>query len=87
MMRWTIYRKQVPNRALSKAHRGEFLVPLLQQLRVADVLEPDRRITTVKINTPLAEVVRIVASTHDDYFPVVDDENRFVGIFSAHDVR
>ena len=85
--RWTIYVKQVPNRAFSNAHRGEFLVPLLQQLKVADVLEVERQITTVKMDTPLADVVRIVARTHDDYFPVVDDEARLVGIFSAHDVR
>ncbi len=84
--RWTIYIKQVPNRAFSNAHRGEFLVPLLQKLKVADVLE-NRDVTTVKFNTPLAEVVRIIARTHDDYFPVLDNQDRFVGIFSAHDVR
>ncbi len=85
--RHTIYVKQVPNRAFSKAHRGEFLVPLLQQIHVRDVLEAERQITTVKQNTPLAEVVQIVARTHDDYFPVVDANQRFVGIFSAHDLR
>lgn len=85
--RWTIYLKQVPNRAFSKAHRGEFLVPLLQTLDVADVLETERQITTINHDTPLAEVVKIVNRTHDDYFPVLDAEQRFIGIFSAHDVR
>ena len=85
--RWTIYTKQVPNRAFSNAHRGEFLMPLLQTLSVRDVLETDREITTVAADMALAEVVQTVARTHDDYFPVVDDEDRFVGIFSAHDVR
>ncbi|MCA8955196.1 MAG: chloride channel protein [Planctomycetes bacterium] len=85
--RWTIYTKQVPNRAFSNAHRGEFLVPLLQKLSVADVFESGRSMTTVPSNAPLAEVVRLIARTHDDYFPVLDDDGRFVGIFSAHDVR
>ena len=85
--RWTIYLKQVPNRAFSKAHRGEFLVPLLNTLKVSDVLEADRQITTIQPDCPLADVVRIVHDTHDDYFPVVDTEDGFVGIFSAHDVR
>ena len=31
--------------------------------------------------------LRVVADTHDDYFPVLDENERFVGIFSAHDVR
>jgi len=85
--RFTIYTKQVPNRAFSNAHKGEFLVPLLQTLTVRDVLETEREITNVKVNTPLAEVVKTIARTHDDYFPVLDEEDRFVGIFSAHDVR
>lgn len=85
--RWTIYEKQVPNRAFSKAHRGEFLVPLLQSLRVSDVVEKERKLTSVQQDTPLADVIKIVHQTHDDYFPVLDSEQRFVGIFSAHDVR
>ena len=31
--------------------------------------------------------MQIVHKTHDDYFPVIDAKERFVGIFSAHDVR
>ena len=85
--RFTIYTKQVPNRAFSNAHKGEFLVPLLQTLNVQDVLETDREITKVQVDTPLADVVKTIAQTHDDYYPVVDDDGRFVGIFSAHDVR
>lgn len=85
--RWTIYTKQVPNRAFSNAHKGEFLVPLLQSLCVKDVLESERQLTTVRFDTPLKEVVRLIAETHDDYFPVLDAEGRFIGIFSAHDLR
>ena len=85
--RWTIYTNQVPNRAFSNAHRGEFLVPLLQKIHVRDVIESDRNLTTIAFNTPLAELVHTVASTHDDYFPVLGADNRFVGIFSAHDIR
>ncbi len=83
---WTLYRKQVLNRAHSPAHKGEFMVPLLQDILVKDVME-DRAFQFVKIGTPLREVVRIVANTHADYFPVVDADDRFVGIFSAHDIR
>ncbi len=83
---WTLYRKQVLNRAHSPAHKGEFMVPLLQDIVVADVME-DRAFQNVRIGTPLKEIVHLVADTHADYFPVLDNDGRFVGIFSAHDIR
>ncbi|MCB9832703.1 MAG: chloride channel protein [Planctomycetes bacterium] len=83
---WTLYRKQVLTRAHSPAHKGEFMVPLLQNMFVRDVLE-DRNFPTVTIGTPLRDVLMLVASTHADYFPVLDDDGRLAGIFSAHDVR
>lgn len=85
--RWTIYRKQVANRPSSPAHRGEFLTPLLEKMFVRDVFDPHWHMTTIPETTPLSAIVKIVADSHDDYFPVLDQENRFVGIFSAHDVR
>ncbi len=84
--RWTIFAKQVPSRAHSAAHKGEFQMPLLEKMCVREVLE-DRPVDTIAADTPLADVLRIVASTHSDYFPVVDEKNRLVGVFSAHDVR
>lgn len=83
---WTLYRQQVLNRAHSPAHKGEFMVPLLQDMLVKDVME-DRAFQNVSIGTPLREVVRLVADTHADYFPVLDQKGRFIGIFSAHDIR
>ncbi|MCA9320592.1 MAG: chloride channel protein [Planctomycetes bacterium] len=83
---WTLYHKQVKNRGYSPAHRGEFMVPLLQDMQVSEVLE-DRPFPVVHVGTRLKDILRTVAETHADYFPVVDDDGRMVGIFSAHDVR
>lgn len=82
-----IYRSQVQNRADSAAHRGEFQVALLEEMRVRDIFEPGGELRTVPPGMPLADVVRLIADSEADYFPVVDDAERFVGIFSAHDVR
>ena len=84
--RVTLYEKQVPNRAHSDAHRGEFMVPLLDGLRVRDVFVAERPFVSVPQAMPLKEVLKQVADCHADYFPVLDGE-RMVGIFSAHDVR
>jgi len=38
--KYTIYRSQVPNRAASPAHRGEYSVPLLTRIYVVDAMNP-----------------------------------------------
>lgn len=36
---------------------------------------------------PLEDIVHMLARTRQHYFPVVDEDKRFVGIFSTDDVR
>ena len=84
--RWALYQKQVAHRALSPAHRGEYQVALLEKMTVADVYEPTH-VQTVPFDTPLADIVQMLVHSREDYFPVRDADGRFVGIFSAHDVR
>ena len=83
--RFVLYQKQVLNRGMSPAHRGEYVEALLEDMTVADVFEP-REVDTVTSATSLRRIVQKIASGRQDYFPVVDD-GVFVGIVSAHDVR
>lgn len=83
---WALYRKQVPHRALSPAHRGEYQVALLEAMRVADVYEPGE-VQTVPLATPLADVLQMMAHSREDYFPVMDDAGHFVGVISVRDIR
>jgi CIC family chloride channel protein len=69
--RWTIYSQQVKSRIDSPAHAGDFFVDLLQSFRVKDLLE----------------FRHYFATTMQHYFPVVDSQERMVGIFSINDVR
>ena len=85
--RWTLYAKQVAHRGLSPAHKGEYIVPLLEGVTVGDVLEKDRPVASVPSNMPLRAVLRLLSQTQADYFPVLDEQQRFIGIFSAYDVR
>ncbi len=84
--RWALYQKQVATRAQSPAHQGEYQVALLERMTVADVFEPSE-VATVPAATPMRDIVRMVTVSRDDYFPVVDDAGRFVGVFSAQDIR
>jgi chloride channel protein, CIC family len=82
---WSLYDKQLPSRLDSPAHRGDFLVDILEGFAVKDVSWKQR--ATVAEHMRLKDIVRFVAETRQHYFPVVDAGNRFVGIFSTDDVR
>jgi CIC family chloride channel protein len=84
---WKLYRKQVPSRMESPAHRGDFLVDVLEGLRVEDVYQKDRQFMTIHEGTSLDEIVHRLAETTQHYFPVVDEDGEMVGIFSDDDVR
>lgn len=84
---WTIYRSQVPTRLESPAHCGELLVDLLENGYVRDVFDPRREVHRVPESAPLSEIVSLLTRTTQNYFPVVDNRDRLVGVFSANDVR
>ncbi|MDF1562195.1 MAG: chloride channel protein [Deltaproteobacteria bacterium] len=85
--RWTIYPDQVRTRADSPAHRGEFMMDVLADLKVSEVYDPGREVHTVHPETRLKPIMDLVVGTHQQYFPVVMNEDRLVGIFSLNDLR
>jgi len=82
-----LYQKQYPSRLLSPAHRGDFLIDVLEGSHVSDVFDPERKIQLIPESKSLDEIVHSLAGTQQHYFPVVDDAGRIVGIFSEDDVR
>jgi CIC family chloride channel protein len=85
--RWTLYEKQVPTRLESPAHRGDFIIDILEGIKVGDVYDPDRKIVSVPESMSLDDIVHMLADSNQHYFPVTDDQSRMVGIFSEDDVR
>ncbi|MFQ5731305.1 MAG: chloride channel protein [Planctomycetaceae bacterium] len=85
--RWTLYDKQVPTRVDSPAHRGDFIVDILEGIEVADVYRTDRKIIFIPEGTSLDDILHLIAKTQQHYFPVTDDDGRMIGIFSTDDVR
>lgn len=82
---WSLYQKQVPSRLDSPAHRGDFIVDVLEGIHVRDVELRDR--LTVPESMSLYEILQLVPKTRHNYYPVVDEKNQLVGIFSTDDVR
>jgi CIC family chloride channel protein len=85
--KWTLYDKQVPSRLESPAHRGDFIVDLLEGILVEDVYQKDRQLCYVHESMSLEDIVHLLAENEQHYFPVVDNEQNLLGIFSANDVR
>ena len=83
--RWTLYEKQVSSRLESPAHRGDFIVDVLEGIKVADVPRIERQ--TVPEAMPLREILQLLPSSRQNYFPVIDGNGRLVGIFSTDDIR
>lgn len=84
---WKLYSQQVPNRLESPAHRGDFMVDVLEGMRVSDVFNRSPNYTLIHESRTLEDIVHLIAETHQHYFPVVDDDDIVIGIFSADDVR
>ncbi len=85
--RFKLYQKQVPTRLDSKAHRGDFLIDILEGLRVSDVFNKDRKIILIQEGETMDLIVHKLAQNRQHYFPVMDAEHNMVGIFSDDDVR
>lgn len=86
--RWNLYREQVKGRRDSPAHRGDFIIDILQGVAVREaVTDKHRSFLDVKLGTPLSELARMMTSTVQDCFPVMDDEGRYYGLFSLDDLR
>jgi CIC family chloride channel protein len=85
--RWKLYHMQLPSRLDSPAHRGDFLIDVLEGMFVRDVSFNHRPLHCVPEGMPLREIMQLLAETRQHYFPVVDGSGRMVGIFSSDDVR
>ncbi len=85
--RFRLYQRQVPTRMESMAHRGDFIVDVLDGVRVGDIYQRDQKMTLIAEGMTLDEIVHRLADDHQRYFPVVDADGRMVGVFSDNDVR
>jgi chloride channel protein, CIC family len=85
--KWNIFENQVQNRIASPAHAGEFMVDILQQIKVQDLIHLIKKVDCIPQNMPFIEFKKFFTQTKQHYFPVVDESKRMVGIFSSTDFR
>jgi len=85
--RWTIFENQVKSRVESPAHAGEFMMDILQTMKVADLGYLIKKAIYVSEDTPFSKFKKIFSTTKQHYFPVKNRANCFCGIFSSTDIR
>ncbi|MCP3901709.1 MAG: chloride channel protein, partial [Desulfobacteraceae bacterium] len=85
--KWTIYKKQVKNKAGSPAHAGEFMMDILQTMQIKNLMHRVKKVECVPHTMTFSEFKKFFSSTKQHYFPVVNKENNFIGIFSSTDIR
>lgn len=82
----TIYCEQVKTKVESPAHRGEFSVDILQNIRVGEAMTPAEAVVTVSPNTTVLEILSIIEKTGHIGFPVIDG-GKLAGIITFEDVE
>lgn len=86
--RYTIYKEQVANRLESPAHRGDFIVDILQGLCVRDAMhDMARDFVNVPLGMPLHDMAHLIPQTRQASFPVIDNEGTYYGLFGLDDIR
>lgn len=84
----SLYPAQAETRRDSPAHRGEWVLDVLQQTRVEQVLVARPNPVSFALNTKATDVLqRIAASEWQDAFPVLNGEGALVGVISSDILR
>jgi CIC family chloride channel protein len=83
----SVYEEQVLAPIDSEAHFGHYSVDLLKALSVRDALSEQKiELLTITKSMPIAQAVKLIASKPESAFPVLDEQDKFVGMVSANDI-
>ncbi len=82
---YTIYEKQVFSRYDSPVHRKEFILSLLEDIKVSDIMVKDPE--TIPDNMVFKDILDYIPRTKYTIFPVVNSKGELEGIISFHNIR
>ncbi len=85
--KWSIYKKQVKRKIDSPAHAGEFIVDILQALKIKNLMHLVKKVDLIPEDMPFSKFKQYFSKTKQHYFPVMDQHERLIGIFSSTDIR
>ncbi|MCP4022112.1 MAG: chloride channel protein, partial [Desulfobacteraceae bacterium] len=85
--KYTIFQNQVKSRIDSPAHAGEFMMDILQTIKVENLRHKIKEVRCVNEDMRFVNFKKIFSSTKQHYFPVMNEKGMFSGIFSSTDIR
>jgi CIC family chloride channel protein len=83
----SIYSAQVASHSLSPAHQGSYVRDVLAGLRVGQFLAKGSPTTALKANDPLALVLTRISGANVSVLPVIDGENRLLGVVNLEEIH
>ncbi len=83
----SIYEQQVACRLDSPAHLGDFVIDILEGVKIRSLAKKGRKPTLIPEGMTLPEILNKIAPAKTTYYPVVNAEEMMVGIFSMTDIR
>jgi chloride channel protein, CIC family len=83
----SLYSSQIARRSLSPAHQGSYVREVLTGLRVRQFLKLDGPIPMLRPNDPLATVIDRMAASPFTVLPVVDKDQRLLGVVNLEEVH
>ena len=84
---WSIYEHQVNSKTDSPAHRGDFVVDVLEDIKVKDVKTLPEEIPYVTEEMNLLTALQQISSSPYNVIPVINRENKLLGILNTEDLR
>ncbi|HOM17617.1 MAG TPA: chloride channel protein [Thermoguttaceae bacterium] len=84
--RKSLYASQVESRARSPAHQGELLQEILAEVRVGSCFRPARRPIAIRPQEPLEMILQHVHRKPTPILPVLEAEDRLVGVVALEEV-
>ncbi len=85
--RWSLYEKQVATRVNSPAHRGDFIIDILEYLTVKDALTAGKPLQTIQESMNFRKILDVVASTTATQYPIVNANKELTAILTLDTVR
>jgi CIC family chloride channel protein len=83
----SIYSSQVESRSLSPAHQGSYVREVLAGIRVREFLAPGQTATILHPGDSLETVIDRLDTTLSAVLPVVDAQNRLLGVVDLEEVH
>jgi len=84
--RQSLYKNQVMSRSMSPAHQGTYVREVLAGLQVRLFLDPQWQGPMLHPEDPVAGVIDRFEDADLDILPVIDAENRYVGMVSLEEI-